>query len=454
MIPSRTASPTRIIDSTRKQPHAHILLAANEPAARKPEKIALNLQSKDPAIAEIIASEERRLREEIVLIASENYASRAVLEATGSVLTNKYAEGYPGRRYYAGTENLDDAESLAISRAKELFPGAEHANVQPHAGSQANMAAYFAALEPGDRVMGMSLDHGGHLTHGSPVNFSGRIYDFVHYGLDESEEVIDYDAVERIAKELRPKIIVSGYSAYSRTIDFERFGQIAESIGAIHLADMAHIAGLVAAGAHPSPVKHAEIITSTTHKTLRGPRGAMALTTKDWARKYDSAVFPRMQGGPMGHTIAAKAVAYKEALSDDFKQYARDIVSNASALADALVAAGMRIVSGGTDNHLMLVDMRGVGVTGAEAETKMRSVGIVANKNMIPFDPNPPRVTSGVRVGVPAITSRGMKTDDMATVAELIVESLQVQDGTSDQRALADRVKQFASSFPVPGIDS
>ncbi len=454
MIPSRTASPTRIIDSTRKQPHAHIRLAANEPAARKPEKIALNLQSKDPAIAEIIASEERRLREEIVLIASENYASRAVLEATGSVLTNKYAEGYPGRRYYAGTENLDDAESLAISRAKELFPGAEHANVQPHAGSQANMAAYFAALEPGDRVMGMSLDHGGHLTHGSPVNFSGRIYDFVHYGLDESEEVIDYDVVERIAKELRPKIIVSGYSAYSRTINFERFGQIAESIGAIHLADMAHIAGLVAAGAHPSPVKHAEIITSTTHKTLRGPRGAMALTTKDWARKYDSAVFPRMQGGPMGHTIAAKAVAYKEALSDDFKQYARDIVSNASALADALVAAGMRIVSGGTDNHLMLVDMRGVGVTGAEAETKMRNVGIVANKNMIPFDPNPPRVTSGVRVGVPAITSRGMKTDDMATVAELIVESLRVQDGTSQQRTLADRVKQFASSFPVPGIDS
>ena len=454
MIPSRTASPTRIIDSTRKQPHAQIPLAANEPAARKPEKIALNLQSKDPAIAEIVASEERRLREEIVLIASENYASRAVLEATGSVLTNKYAEGYPGRRYYAGTENLDDAESLAISRAKELFPGAEHANVQPHAGSQANMAAYFAALEPGDRVMGMSLDHGGHLTHGSPVNFSGRIYDFVHYGLDESEEVIDYDAVERIAKELRPKIIVSGYSAYSRTIDFERFGQIAESIGAIHLADMAHIAGLVAAGAHPSPVKHAEIITSTTHKTLRGPRGAMALTTKDWARKYDSAVFPRMQGGPMGHTIAAKAVAYKEALSDDFKQYARDIVSNASALADALVAAGMRIVSGGTDNHLMLVDMRGVGVTGAEAETKMRSVGIVANKNMIPFDPNPPRVTSGVRVGVPAITSRGMKTNDMATVAELIVASLHVQDGTSQQRTLADRVKQFASSFPVPGIDS
>ena len=414
----------------------------------------MNLQSKDPAIAEIIASEERRLREEIVLIASENYASRAVLETTGSVLTNKYAEGYPGRRYYAGTENVDAAESLAIERAKELFPGAYHANVQPHSGSQANMAAYFAALEPGDRVMGMSLDHGGHLTHGSPVNFSGRIYDFVHYGLDEATEMIDYDAVERMAKELRPKVIVSGYSAYSRTVDFERFGKIADSIGALHLADMAHIAGLVAASAHPSPVPHADIITSTTHKTLRGPRGAMALTTKEWARKYDSAVFPRMQGGPMGHTIAAKAVAYKEALSGDFKQYARNIVSNASALAEALSSSGMRIVSGGTDNHLMLVDMRGVGVTGAEAETKMRTAGIVANKNMIPFDPKPPRVTSGVRVGVPAITSRGMNTGDMETVAELIVESLRVEDGSAEQRALTDRVHDFASLFPVPGVDS
>ncbi len=414
----------------------------------------MNLQSKDPRIAEIIAAEERRLREEIVLIASENYASKAVLEATGSVLTNKYAEGYPGRRYYAGTENVDAAESLAIERAKQLFEGAEHANVQPHSGSQANMAAYFAALEPGDRVMGMSLDHGGHLTHGSPVNFSGRIYDFVHYGLDEESEMIDYDAVERIANELKPKIIVSGYSAYSRTIDFERFGQIADSVGALHLADMAHIAGLVAAGAHPSPVPHADIVTSTTHKTLRGPRGAMALTTKEWARKYDSAVFPRMQGGPMGHTIAAKAVAYKEALSDDFRNYARNIVSNAAALADALSNRGMRIVSGGTDNHLMLVDMRGVNVTGAAAEVKMRSVGIVANKNMVPFDPNPPRVTSGVRIGVPSITSRGMDTGDMETVAEFIVESLRVEDDSSEQRDLSQRVKKFASSFPVPGIDS
>ncbi len=415
---------------------------------------ALNLQSKDPEIANIIAAEERRLREEIVLIASENYASRAVLEATGSVLTNKYAEGYPGRRYYAGTENVDAAESLAIERAKELFPGAEHANVQPHSGSQANMAAYFAALDPGDRVMGMSLDHGGHLTHGSPVNFSGRIYDFVHYGLDEATEMIDYDAVERVAQELRPKIIVSGYSAYSRTIDFERFGKIADSIGALHLADMAHIAGLVATGTHPSPITHAGIVTTTTHKTLRGPRGAMALTTKEWARKYDSAVFPRMQGGPMGHTIAAKAVAYKEALSEDFKTYARNIVKNASALAEALSGSGMRIVSGGTDNHLMLVDMRGVGVTGAEAETKMRTVGIVANKNMVPFDPNPPRVTSGIRVGVPAVTSRGMTVADMEAVADFIVESLRVEDASSQQNGLAKRVKQFASSFPVPGVDS
>ena len=414
----------------------------------------MNLQSKDPRIAEIIAAEERRLREEIVLIASENYASHAVLEATGSVLTNKYAEGYPGRRYYAGTENVDAAESLAIDRAKQLFGGAEHANVQPHSGSQANMAAYFAALEPGDRVMGMSLDHGGHLTHGSPVNFSGRIYDFVHYGLDEESEMIDYDVVERIANELKPKIIVSGYSAYSRTIDFERFGQIADSIGALHLADMAHIAGLVATGAHPSPVPHADIVTSTTHKTLRGPRGAMALTTKAWARKYDSAVFPRMQGGPMGHTIAAKAVAYEEAQSNDFKTYADNIVSNASALADALSSSGMRIVSGGTDNHLMLVDLRGLNVSGAEAEVKMRSVGIVANKNMVPFDPNPPRVTSGVRVGVPAVTSRGMGAEDMETIAELIVESLRVQEDSTQQRALAQRVKDFAEGFAVPGIDS
>ncbi len=414
----------------------------------------MNLQSKDPEIANIIASEERRLREEIVLIASENYASRAVLEATGSVLTNKYAEGYPGRRYYAGTENLDAAESLAIERAKQLFEGAEHVNVQPHSGSQANMAVYFAALEPGDRVMGMSLDHGGHLTHGSPVNFSGRIYDFVHYQLDEASEVIDYDAVEQMAQQLQPKIIVSGYSAYSRTIDFERFGKIAENVGAIHLADMAHIAGLVAAGVHPSPVPHAEMVTTTTHKTLRGPRGAMAITNKDWARKYDSAVFPRMQGGPMGHTIAAKAVAFKEALSDDFKEYARNIVKNASALAEALAVSGMRIVSGGTDNHLMLVDLRNVKVTGADAEVKMRSVGIVANKNMVPFDPNPPRVTSGVRIGVPSITSRGMGVNDMETVAELIVESLRVEEGSAQQRGLAKRVKDFSSSFPVPGIDS
>ncbi len=414
----------------------------------------MNLESKDPRIAEIIAAEELRLREEIVLIASENYASKAILEATGSVLTNKYAEGYPGRRYYAGTENVDAAESLAIDRAKQLFEGAEHANVQPHSGSQANMAAYFAVLEPGDRVMGMSLDHGGHLTHGSPVNFSGRIYDFVHYGLDEESEMIDYDVVDRIANEMKPKIIVSGYSAYSRTIDFERFGQIAESIGALHLADMAHIAGLVATGAHPSPIPHADIVTSTTHKTLRGPRGAMALTTKAWARKYDSAVFPRMQGGPMCHTIAAKAVAYKEALSDDFKDYADNIVSNASALADALTSSGMRIVSGGTDNHLMLVDLRNLNVSGAEAEVKMRSVGIVANKNMVPFDPNPPRVTSGVRIGVPAVTSRGMGTGDMETIAELIVESLRAEEGSAQQRALGQRVKQFASSFAVPGIDS
>ncbi len=414
----------------------------------------MSLQSKDPEISRIVAAEEKRLRDEIVLIASENYASRAVLEATGSVLTNKYAEGYPGRRYYAGTENVDAAECLAIERLKHLFPGAAHANVQPHAGSQANMAAYFAVLEPGDRVLGMSLDHGGHLTHGSPVNFSGRIYDFVHYSLDEGTETLDYDAIERLAQQTMPKIIVSGFSAYSRTIDFERFGQIAENVGAVHLADIAHIAGLVAAGEHPSPIAHAGIVTSTTHKTLRGPRGALALTTEEWARKYDSAVFPRMQGGPMGHAIAAKAVAFGEAASDDFKSYAAGIVANAESLAEALTDEGLRIVSGGTDNHLMLVDLRGLEVTGAEAETRLRNIGIVANKNMIPFDPMPPRVTSGIRVGVPAVTSREMTVRDMGQIASFIGEALTMDGDAGRERVLAERVGRFASSYPVPGIDS
>ncbi len=413
----------------------------------------MSLADRDPEVAAAIRSEEIRLRRELILIASENYASRAVLEATGSVLTNKYAEGYPGRRYYAGTENVDAVESLAIERAKQLFDGAAHANVQPHSGSQANMAAYFAVLEPGDKVMGMSLDHGGHLTHGSPVNFSGRLYEFIHYGVDEANETIDYDAVERIANATMPKLIVSGYTAYPRKIDFARFKAIADQVGALHLVDMSHIAGLIAGGAHESPVPHADIITSTTHKTLRGPRGAIALSTSKLARRIDSAVFPRMQGGPMGHAIAAKAAAFKEAMQPEFSDYASRVVRNCRELANVLEAGGLRIVSGGTDNHLMLVDLRSTKMNGSEAEDSLRQVGIVVNKNQVPFDPLPPRVTSGLRLGVAALTSRGMSEKDMHTVGELVLEGLSADDDTSLNSDLASRVSRFAEGFPVPGLD-
>ena len=413
----------------------------------------MSLFDRDPEVATAIQSEETRLRRELILIASENYASRAVLEATGSVLTNKYAEGYPGRRYYAGTENVDAVESLAIERAKQLFVGAEHANVQPHSGSQANMAAYFAVLEPGDKVMGMSLDHGGHLTHGSPVNFSGRLYEFIHYGVDEASETIDYDAVERIANATMPKLIVSGFTAYPRKIDFPRFKEIADQVGALHMVDMSHIAGLIAGGAHDSPVPHADIITSTTHKTLRGPRGAMALSTSRLARRIDSAVFPRMQGGPMGHVIAAKAVAFKEAMEPGFSDYAKVIVRNCRELASALEAGGLRIVSGGTDNHLMLVDLRSSEFNGSQAETALRDIGIVVNKNQVPFDPLPPRVTSGLRLGVAALTSRGMVEKDMRTVGEFILEALSTEHDATRNGDLAGRVSKFAEGFPVPGLD-
>ena len=410
------------------------------------------LAARDHEIKQIIGSEERRLRENLVLIASENYASAAVLEATGSVLTNKYAEGYPGKRYYAGTEHVDEAERLAVSRAKELF-GAEHVNVQPHSGSQANMAAYFAVLKPGDRVLGMSLDHGGHLTHGSRVNFSGKLYQFGHYGVDPQTEQLDYDEVERVAKEFRPKMIVAGYTAYPRSIDFARFRQIADEVGALLLADMAHIAGLVAAGVHPSPVPHADIVTSTTHKTLRGPRGALALTTPDLARKYDSAVFPNMQGGPMMHSIAAKAVAFKEAMEPAFRDYAHAIVQNARALSAALAAGGLRIVSGGTDNHLMLVDVRPLGLTGRDAEQALHAAGVVVNKNTIPDDPAPPMVTSGVRIGTPALTSRGMSVSDMEQVAGFILEAVTASGNDSALAAIKGRVAKFAANFKVPGVD-
>ena len=407
----------------------------------------------DPEIKRVIENEQRRQREQLVMIASENYTSAAVLEVTGSVLTNKYAEGYPGRRYYAGCENVDVSEQLAIDRAKELF-GAERANVQPHSGSQANMAAFFALANPGDRIMGMSLDHGGHLTHGSPVNFSGKLFEFGHYGVDRETEALDYDAVQRQAESFRPSVIIAGFTAYPMVIDFGRFREIADSVGAALLVDMAHIAGLVAGGAHPSPVGHADIITTTTHKTLRGPRGAMALMTKDRARKYNSAVFPNVQGGPMEHVIAAKAVAFREAMRPEFKDYAHQVVQNAQALASGLSAGGLRIVAGGTENHLMLVDTRPLGLTGRDAEDALISAGLVVNKNAIPYDPEPPVITSGVRIGTPALTSRELNVSDMEQVAGYILEALKVHASDAKLSKLGAEVAKFASGFPVPGLDS
>jgi glycine hydroxymethyltransferase len=407
----------------------------------------------DPEIAQVIENEKRRQRDQLVMIASENYTSAAVLEATGSVLTNKYAEGYPGRRYYAGCENVDVSEQLAIDRAKELF-GAEAANVQPHSGSQANMAAFFALANPGDKIMAMSLDHGGHLTHGSPVNFSGKLYEFGHYGVDPDSEALDYDVVQKQAEEFKPAIIIAGYTAYSMSIDFKRFREIADSVGAALLVDMAHIAGLIAGGAHPSPVEYADIVTSTTHKTLRGPRGAMALLKKEHRRKYNSAVFPNMQGGPMEHVIAGKAIAYREAMQPEFKNYANQIVQNAVSLASGLAAGGLRIVSGGTENHMMLVDTRPIGLTGRDAEAALIAAGLVVNKNGIPFDPEPPMVTSGIRIGTPALTSRGFDVSDMENVAGYILEALKMHDDEAGLAKLGKEVAVFASKFPVPGLDS
>ena len=402
-------------------------------------------------MAAAIEADIRRQREELVLIASENYASAAVLEATGSVMTNKYAEGYPGRRYYAGCENVDAVERLAQERAKRLF-GAEHANVQPHSGSTANMAAYFAVLKPGDRVLGMRLDQGGHLTHGSPVNFSGKLYEIASYGVDREAETIDYDEVARVAREFRPQVIVAGATAYSRTIDFGRFKMIADEAGALLMVDMAHIAGLIAGGAHPSPFPHSDIVTTTTHKTLRGPRGAAIFCKANHARAVDSAVFPNVQGGPLMHVIAAKAVAFGEAAAPEFRAYAAQIVENARALAVALSAGGLRIVSGGTDNHLMLVDMTPLKMTGQQTEDVLRAAGIILNKNAIPYDPRPPRVTSGVRIGTPAVTSRGMKTADMTRIADFILEALRAADRTDELARIRARVGVFAGHFPVPGV--
>ena len=410
------------------------------------------LRAHDPQIADAIQNETRRQRENINLIASENYASRAVLEAQGSVLTNKYAEGYPGRRYYGGCEFIDVAESLALQRAKDLFR-ADHANVQPHSGAQANMAAYFASIKPGDTVMGLSLDHGGHLTHGSPVNFSSKLYEFVPYSVDRGAELIDYDEAERIAKQHSPKLIVTGATAYTRTIDFPRFREIADQVGATLMVDMAHIAGLIAAGEHPTPVGEAQIITSTTHKTLRGPRGGMILSSKEMARNVDRAVFPNAQGGPLEHSVAAKAVAFAEATTSEFVDYQRQIRANAVALAESLAAGGLRLVAGGTDNHMVLVDLRPLDVTGRKAEESLGRANIVVNRNTIPYDPQPPRTASGVRLGTPAITSRGFKEADTRRVGELILRVLNDVGNESVENQVRDEVLHMAPSFPVPGID-
>ena len=411
-----------------------------------------SLMEQDPEIGRAIQNEVERQRNNINLIASENFASRAVLEAQGSVFTNKYAEGYPGRRYYGGCEFVDVAESLAISRAKELF-GAEHANVQPHSGAQANMAAYFATLRPGDTIMGMSLDQGGHLTHGASVNFSAKLYDIVPYGVDREVETIDYDEVERLAKEHRPKLIVTGASAYTRIIDFPRFRSIADEVGAKLMVDMAHIAGLVAADEHPSPVEHAEIVTTTTHKTLRGPRGGMILCDEEHRRAINSAVFPNMQGGPLEHVIAAKAVAFGEAMKPEFVEYQKGIRANAAALADELQAGGLRLVSGGTDNHIVLVDLTPIDITGRQAEEALGGANIVVNRNAIPFDQKPPRTASGLRLGTPSITSRGMGVEEARHVGRLILKVLASPQSDAVKREARDEAMGLCARFPAPGLD-
>ena len=404
------------------------------------------IQKVDAEIAQAIEKEIGRQNNKIELIASENFVSKAVMAAMGSPLTNKYAEGYPGKRYYGGCEYVDIVENLAIERAKEIF-GAEHANVQPHSGAQANMAVFFAVLNPGDTVMGMNLSHGGHLTHGSPVNMSGKHYNIVPYGVDEKTGYIDYDLVRAIAKEHKPKLIIAGASAYPRTIDFAKFREIADEVGAYLMVDMAHIAGLVAAGLHPNPVPYAEFVTTTTHKTLRGPRGGMILCKAEVAKLIDKSIFPGIQGGPLMHVIAAKAVSFKEALSDEFKAYQQQIVRNAKALANALMERGLNLVSGGTDNHLMMVDLRNLDLTGKEAEKRLDQIGVTCNKNTIPFDPQSPFVTSGIRLGTPAVTSRGMKEEDMEVIADIITMTL--KDFESNKAKAAEKVAELVAKYPL-----
>ncbi|MFZ5989026.1 MAG: serine hydroxymethyltransferase [Bacillota bacterium] len=400
----------------------------------------------DPEVAGAIEEEVNRQRNKIELIASENFVSNAVMEAMGTPLTNKYAEGYPAKRYYGGCECVDVVENLAIERAKQIF-GAEHANVQPHSGAQANMAVFFGVLNPGDTILGMDLSHGGHLSHGSPVNMSGKYYKVVSYGVRQDNFRIDYDELRRIAKENNPKLIVAGASAYPRVLDFKAFREIADEVGAYLMADIAHIAGLVAAGLHPSPVPYAHFVTTTTHKTLRGPRGGMIMCKNEFAKLVDKAVFPGIQGGPLMHIIAAKAVSFKEVMSEEFKQYQAQIVKNAGVLANTLLEKGLNIVSGGTDNHLMLVDLRNKGVTGKEAQHKLDEVNITVNKNGIPFDTQSPFITSGIRIGTPAVTARGMKEEDMVEIADLI--NLAITDYDNSKEKIVERVKILCGKYPL-----
>jgi glycine hydroxymethyltransferase len=405
------------------------------------------LKATDPAVFAAVRAEERRQREKLLLIASENFASPAVLAAQGCLMTNKYAEGYPGRRYYGGCQYVDSVENLAIERAKQIF-GAEHVNVQPHSGSQANMAAYLAVLKPGDPILGMDLAQGGHLTHGSKVNFSGTLFRSFSYGVDRETETINYDAVQRLAEECRPRMIVVGASAYSRVLDFPRFQQIAKSVGAYLMVDIAHIAGLVAAGLHPSPVPYADFVTTTTHKTLRGPRGGIVMCKAEHAKAVDKIIFPGLQGGPLMHVIAAKAVALQEALSPAFTRYQRQVIANAQALAQGLLAGGYRVVSGGTDTHLMLVNLSNKGVTGKEAESALDAAGIIVNKNAVPFDERPPAVASGIRIGAPIVSTRGMTEKEMGEIVELIDRVLQRHQDKPLLRQVRAEAKALCARFP------
>jgi len=409
------------------------------------------IKKEDPAVYEILVDESKRQINCLELIASENHVSQAVLEAVGSPLTNKYAEGYPGRRYYGGCEHVDRVEDLARDRAKELF-GCEHVNVQPHSGSQANMAVYMAVLEPGDRILSLDLAHGGHLSHGMKINFSGRLYNVVSYGVDRETETFDMDVIRKLAQECKPKMIVTGASAYPRIIDFEAFGKIAKEVGAYHMADIAHIAGLVITGLHPSPIPHADFVTTTTHKTLRGPRAGMIMCTSEHAKAVDSRVFPGIQGGPLMHVIAGKAVAFGEALKPEFKQYQQQIVDNARALAEALTSHGYRLCSGGTDNHLMLVDLRQVhaDITGKQAENWLEQAGLIVNKNMIPFDERKPMETSGLRIGTPAVTTRGLGTEEMKVVAQMIHDAISARGNEEVTQSVRQKVLDMCAKFPMP----